>query len=67
MHTYNGNNFLGFISGILGGVGSYLLNIKIGVLDDMMIAILTALLCGAAGVAGKEAYQAFKKKIKKRK
>ncbi|MBS0647385.1 MAG: hypothetical protein JSR97_12470 [Verrucomicrobia bacterium] len=67
METYkmqSGNTAMGFISGIIGGIGSFLLDIKIGLMSDMLVAILTATLCGAAGVAGKEAYQFLKRKIK---
>lgn len=66
MQTYNGNTAVGFVSGILGGTGSFLLDIKVSFLSDMTIAIITALLCGAAGVAGKEAYLFIKRKIKQK-
>ncbi len=62
-----GNTLVGFISGVFGGIGSFMLDIQIGFMSDMMIAILTACLCGAAGVAGKEAYQFVKRKVFKRK
>lgn len=65
MHT-EGNTTMGFISGVVGGFGSFLLDIKIGVMDDMLVAIITACLCGAAGVAGKEAYHFLKLKLQKR-
>lgn len=58
------NTLIGFISGILGGSGSFLLQIQANFWGTMMIAILTALLCGAAGVAGKEAYYFCKQRIK---
>lgn len=62
----NGNTLIGFISGIIGGVGSFILEIKIGLLDDVIVATVTAFLCGAAGVAAKDVYQYFKKKIFKK-
>lgn len=66
MQYDSGNTVMGFISGIIGGIGSYVLDIKIHFLTDMAVAIITALLCGAAGVAGKEAYQIIKKRIVRR-
>lgn len=65
MHT-EGNTTMGFVSGVVGGLGSFLLDIKIGMMDDMLIAIITACLCGAAGVAGKEAYHFLKIKLQKK-
>lgn len=65
MHD-SSNTVMGFVSGIVGGIGSFILEIKIGLMNDMLVAIITALLCGAAGVAGKEAYQFLKLRIKKK-
>lgn len=62
----NGNTLIGFVSGILGGIGSFLLEIKIGMLNDVIVATVTAFLCGAAGIAAKDVYQFAKKKILKK-
>lgn len=67
MQQHHINSFIGFISGLFGGVGSFLLDIKIGFLSDFAIAIITATFCGAAGVAGKEAYLFVKRKFSKKK
>ncbi|MDE3185273.1 MAG: hypothetical protein KGM16_17815 [Bacteroidota bacterium] len=50
------NTAIGFVSGILGGTGSFLLQIQTNLLSNMTVAVLTALLCGIAGIAGKELY-----------
>lgn len=67
MHQYQGNTFIGIVAGILGGLGKYLLQIQTPFLLNILGAIITAMLCGAAGVAGKEGYLLVKNFIKKRK
>jgi hypothetical protein len=66
MHNYQGNTFIGIISGCVGGLGKYLLQIHTPFLINMFGAIITAMLCGAAGVAGKEVYVWVRKTIIKR-
>lgn len=66
VQTYDGNTTVGFVSGLLGGAGSFLLDIKIGLMSDMLVAVLTAFLCGFAGIAAKEAVQYCKSIIKKK-
>lgn len=50
------NTTIGIISGITGGLGKYLLQIQTPFLLNILGAIITAMLCGAAGVAGKEGF-----------
>lgn len=62
----SGNTLISFISGIIGGVCSFILEIKIGLLDDVIVATVTAFLCGGAGIAAKDVYQYAKRKILKK-
>lgn len=55
------------MAGVLGGAGSFVLNIQIGVLSDVLVAALTAGACGFAGIAGKEVYVFVKRKLFKKK
>jgi phage shock protein PspC (stress-responsive transcriptional regulator) len=67
MQQYQGNTAIGIIAGMLGGLGKYFLQIQTPFLLNIIGAIITAMLCGAAGVAGKEGYVLIKKFIQKRK
>lgn len=63
------NTTIGFVCGILGGSVDFLLRIQFSsltifnplIIFAMLQAAFTALLCGAAGVAGKELYTKRKK------
>lgn len=67
MKDFQGNTAIGIISGCLGGLGKYFLQIQTPFLLNILGAIITALLCGAAGVAGKEGYMLVKNFLKNRK
>lgn len=67
MQSYNNNTLLGFASGLAGGISSFILDIKIGVMNDMIIAIITAFMCGVTGIAAKDVYQFAKRKFFKKK
>lgn len=61
----------GVVSGLVGGLGRYFLQVQsTPFIYNVMGAVFTAVLCGMAGVAGKELYSYIKKevteKIKKR-
>jgi hypothetical protein len=56
---------IGMVCGLFGGLGKYFIQVQTTPFYiNAMGAALTALLCGAAGVAGKEMYLFVKKKIK---
>lgn len=59
------NTLLGFICGVAGGTIKLLTSNNVQDLATLFYAAFTAVVCGAAGVAGKELYYFFKKKIKK--
>ncbi len=62
------NSKIGFICGAVGGGGKFLLQIHATVfMWNLAGAVVTAVVCGMAGVAGKELYQWCKTKIKNRK
>lgn len=67
MHNYQGNTLIGILSGLAGGLGKYFLQIQTPFLLNILGAVITALLCGAAGVAGKEGFLLIKTFFKKRK
>lgn len=68
LHNYGeGNTKVGLLWGLLGGFGKYLLQIHTPFWQNLTQAIFTALICGAAGVAGKELYITIRKRIKNRK
>lgn len=60
---------VGLAAGVIGGLGKYLLQITADASfgEKLFEAAITALICGAAGVGGKEIYSYIKKKIVKRK
>jgi len=59
------NTTIGFVCGILGGCLKVIItSANILMILPLLSAMLTALLCGAAGVAGKEFYLYIKKRIK---
>lgn len=59
------NTTIGFVCGILGGCAKVVLtSANMLMILPILSAMLTALLCGAAGVAGKEFYLFIKKQIK---
>lgn len=65
MLQYNGEYTKeGLICGLIGGIGNYLLQIHTVFWINVLQAMFTALLCGAAGVAGKEVYLYVKRKLK---
>lgn len=56
------------LCGIVGGFGKYFLDIQNGpYVLKVTEAAFTALICGFAGVAGKEIFQYIKRKYKARK
>lgn len=66
-HNSEGNTAVGLFAGLIGGLGKYLLQVNTTpAYLNIIQAVFTALLCGAAGVAGKEIYQVIKRKIKNR-
>jgi hypothetical protein len=58
------NTLIGFICGLFGG-SVKLITANAHDLPTLIYAAITAIICGACGVAGKELYQFFKKKIKR--
>lgn len=59
------NTKVGFTCGFIGGFGKFLLQVNSHTyLTNLAGAVLTAVICGAAGVAGKELYQYLKRKLK---
>ena len=59
------NTRVGFLCGFAGGFGKFLLQINnTSYIANLAGAIITAVICGAAGVAGKELYQYCKRKLK---
>lgn len=67
MQNYEGNTAIGIICGMFGGVGKYLLQIQTPFLLNIIGAIITAFICGLAGVAGKEFFLLIKKGFQKQK
>lgn len=65
MHYNESNTFLGLICGIVGGLFKYFLQMHTVFYINVLQAAMTALICGAAGVAGKEGYLFIKVMIKK--
>lgn len=66
MHQHN--TAIGMISGIIGGLGKFMLQVQNTPFAlNLLGAIITAMLCGAAGVMGKEIYVAVRATLKKRK
>lgn len=63
INTSNSNSTIGFVSGVIGGLGKFLLNINANYWQNLLEAGFTALICGALGVAGKEVYTAIKKRL----
>lgn len=64
MNTHDSR--IGLIGGVIGGVSKYLLQINsVPFVINLIGAAITALICGACGVGGKEAYLFIKKKLKK--
>lgn len=61
------NAKIGLLSGMVGGMFNYVLQIQSGTfVGSLTKATVTALICGAAGVAGKELYVFIKKRLKKK-
>ncbi|HUR65474.1 MAG TPA: hypothetical protein VMZ03_03920 [Chitinophagaceae bacterium] len=67
IHNEN-NNKIGFISGLIGGVFKFLMNIDlpVGFFSKLLEAGITACVCGFLGVAGKEVFNLIKKYVLKR-
>lgn len=68
MELNNGNDHsytaIGFCFGLVGGVGKYLLQVRsIPPYVNILQAVFTAFLCGAAGIIGKECIVFIKKRI----
>lgn len=64
---HNGlNTIIGFVCGILGGLVDYAIRASQLTIFAVMQAGITALVCGGAGVAGKELYLYLKNKITKK-
>jgi hypothetical protein len=63
----NHDSKIGLLSGLVGGVGKYFLQINEPFAINLLQASITALICGVAGVAGKEIYIAIKKQLKSKK
>lgn len=61
------NTIIGFVCGILGGSIDFAMRANTLTIIAIVQAGFTALVCGAAGVAGKEFYLYVKTKIKKSK
>ncbi|MGN6604558.1 MAG: hypothetical protein ACTHK8_19015 [Ginsengibacter sp.] len=66
MQDYN-NNTIGVVSGLVGGLGKFYLQIQTPFILNIMGAILTAFLCGVAGMAGKELFVLIRNHFKKSK
>jgi len=64
-HNDYSNTLIGFVSGLIGGALKVILAMDANTMKNIVEAGLTALICGFAGVAGKELYLFIKKKIKK--
>ena len=67
LHTSSNDSKIGLLSGLIGGVGKYFLEIQTPFIINLMGAVFTAFICGLAGVAGKELYTFIKTKIKSKK
>ena len=59
------NSLLAFVAGVFGGSIKFLLVSNPNYPVSLLQAVLTALLCGFAGVVGKELYGWCKRKIKR--
>ncbi len=59
------DNKLGFISGAVGGILKFLINISlpIGFWSKLLEAGITACVCGFLGIAGKEVFNLVKKYV----
>lgn len=55
---------IGLISGLIGGIGKYFIQIHTPFIVNLVGAMFTALMCGFAGVLGKEIYTYIKRKFK---
>lgn len=62
------DNKIGFISGLAGGAYQYILNINLPIdfWSKLVEAGITAIVCGFAGVAGKELYKIIRSAIIKK-
>jgi hypothetical protein len=63
----NTDSKIGLLSGVTGGVFKYFLQIHEPFAINLLQAVITAFICGIAGVAGKEIFILIKKKLKNRK
>jgi hypothetical protein len=64
----NTNTAIAFISGIFGGTGaSILIQIQSHPWLHFSVTLITAFLCGVAGLLGKDLYLLIKHSLKKRK
>lgn len=59
------NTVLGFVCGAIGGVIKLLTSVEPYHWSHIVQAAITAIICGAAGVAGKELYYFIKKYFRK--
>lgn len=59
------NTKIGFISGAIGGFLKFITTVEASSFLKLIEAAITALICGAAGVIGKDAYTFIKSKLKK--
>lgn len=57
------NTRIGFVSGLLGGIAKFISTVEVSSIHRLIEAAITALVCGAAGVVGKEIVVFVKKKI----
>lgn len=70
MHNiFEQNTKIGLLAGMIGGMYKYILmQVQTqGFGESLLKAAFTALICGIAGVAGKEVYSFFKGRILKKK
>ena len=59
------NTQIGFVSGLLGGFAKFISDVEVSSIHRLVEAAITALVCGGAGVVGKEIVVFIKKKINK--
>jgi hypothetical protein len=61
-----GNTATGFVFGLIGGFGKFILSVHPAFWQNLLEAACIAVVSGACGVAGKEGYTFLKKKLKKK-
>lgn len=60
------NNTIGFAIGMVGGTVKFLTALPAEFFPNLIGASVTALICGACGIAGKELYIYIKRKLKRK-